>query len=418
VLILSQSFYSVALNRRNTAYTYTGLALRLSLTLGMHRKIPKDSGMSAPEREHRIRVWWTCYALDRIYTSKIGLPIMLRDEDIDVQMPSMEGLTLEEAEDFYTPELMTAQITLARITGNMMTDLYNIPQPGKTNTFVQNVQRILTNLRSWHETLPQVLRLDFNAMPVYPSRSVASLHLHFGNTVIQTTRPILFHLFRAHFAPVSGSTTPRNVSPITTALAESCVQAARTSSSILAQLWVDGCLAPFGYFDALSIFASTMILMMSAAMKENDSNESDAVETAWSLLRSMKEAGSIPAQGLTDQLTDLRNDLERLKDRRKHKTILTPSNGGEDADGLGLLLAATNGFSNNHLPRHSGTSTPRAGVFGVGDAMGALDDPFLQDFLQQPYRDWTTENLGEAQSEVPPEQFQFDWENANLFGAL
>jgi proline utilization trans-activator len=150
-----QSFYLVALNRRNTAYTYAGLAQRLSLTIGLHRRIPENS-MSAPEREHRVRVWWTCYALDRIYTSKVGLPVLLRDEDIDVQMPSMDGLSPEEAEDFYSPELMTAQIKLARITGYIMSDLYRIPQPGRANTFVQSVQRILTSLRSWHESLPQV----------------------------------------------------------------------------------------------------------------------------------------------------------------------------------------------------------------------------------------------------------------------
>lgn len=253
--------------------------------------------MSAPEREHRVRVWWTCYALDRIYTSKVGLPVMLRDEDIDVQMPSMDGLSAEEAEDFYTPELMTAQIKLARITGNVMSDLYKIPQPGRANTFVQSVQRILTSLRSWHETLPSVLQLDFSAMPIYPSRSVASLHLHFGNAVIQTARPILFHIFRFHFAQSSAATPLALVSPMTAALGEACIQAARTSNSILAQLWVDGCLAPYGYFDALSVFASTIILMMSAAMKEEDGVDSDAVETAWSLLRSMKEAGNLPASG-------------------------------------------------------------------------------------------------------------------------
>lgn len=255
--------------------------MRLSLTLGLHRKIPKDTKMTAPEREHRVRVWWTCYALDRIYTAKVGLPVMLRDEDIDVQMPSMDGLTPEECDDFYSPELMTAQIKLARITGNVMSDLYRIPQPGRTNTFVQSVQRILASLRNWHETLPQVLRLDFNAMPIYPSRSVASLHLHFGNAVIQTTRPILFHLFRSHFEQAPGNAPQRDISPITSALGEACIQAARTSSSILAQLWVDGCLAPFGYFDALSVFASSMILMMSSAMKEADNNDNDAVETAW-----------------------------------------------------------------------------------------------------------------------------------------
>lgn len=280
--LLLLSFYSVALNRRNTAYTYTGLAMRLALTLGLHRKVPENSAMSAAEREHRVRVWWTCYALDRIYTSKVGLPIMLRDEDIDVQMPSMDGLTLEEAEDFYPPELMTAQIKLARITGNIMTDIYKIPQPGRANTFVQSVQRILTSLRQWHETLPTVLRLDFSAMPIYPSRSVASLHLHFGNAVIQTTRPILFHLFRSHFALSSTAAPAGPVSPMTSALGEACIQAARTANSILAQLWVDGSLAPFGYFDAISVFSSTMILMMSSAMKDNESNnDNDAVETAW-----------------------------------------------------------------------------------------------------------------------------------------
>jgi len=283
--LLLLSFYSLALNRRVTAYTYTGLAMRLSLTLGLHRKIPDNSRMRPPEREHRIRVWWTCYALDRQYTSKLGLPIMLRDEDIDVQMPSMDGLTPEEAEDFYSPELMTAQIKLARITGNVISDLYKIPQPGKANTFVQSVQRILTSLRSWHETLPTVLRLDFSAMPIYPSRSVASLHLHFGNAVIQTTRPILFHLFRSHFASENASAAtpsgPATVSPMTIALGEACVQAARTSNSILAQLWVDGSLAAFGYFDAISVFASTMILMMSCTMKEDDNSDNDAVETAW-----------------------------------------------------------------------------------------------------------------------------------------
>lgn len=106
---------------------------------------------------------------------------MLRDEDIDVQMPSLDGLNAIESEDFYSPELMTAQIKLARITGNVLSEVYRIPQPGRANHFVQSVQRILASLRSWHETLPAILKLDFSSMPIYSSRSVASLHLHFGN---------------------------------------------------------------------------------------------------------------------------------------------------------------------------------------------------------------------------------------------
>jgi hypothetical protein len=47
--------------------------------------------------------------------------------------------------------------------------------------------------------------------------------------------------------------------------------------------------------------------------------------------------------------------------------------------------------------------------------VGALDDPFLQDFLQQPYGNWNPDSY-QPVSGIPSAQLQFDWENANLFG--
>lgn len=153
--------------------------------LGLHRKIPVDSPLSAPEREHRIRVWWTVYSLDRIMSSKIGLPTMIQDTDIDVQLPSKDGLSHPEMEDFYDPAYLVAQITLSRITGNVLGNIYHIPQHDRANTFVRGVQTILTSLRNFHEALPPLLRLDHHSSPMYLNRSVASLHLHF-NQVSQT----------------------------------------------------------------------------------------------------------------------------------------------------------------------------------------------------------------------------------------
>jgi proline utilization trans-activator len=176
----TKTFYSVALNRRNTAYTYTGIALRLSLILGLHRKIPNNTTMTPMECEHRIRVWWSVYSLDRVCSSKVGHPVMLRDEDIDVQLPSTDGLTPEQAAEYFDPVHLTAQIKLMRITGNVLSDIYRIPQPGRSNQFfVVGVQKTLANLRSWHEMLPPLLRLNHNASQMFANRSVASLHLHF-----------------------------------------------------------------------------------------------------------------------------------------------------------------------------------------------------------------------------------------------
>lgn len=154
--------------------------MRLSMMLGLHRKIPTNSPLTPPEREHRIRVWWTVYVMDRMMSSKVGHPAMIQDTDIDVQLPSLDGLSQQDTADFYDPAYLLAQIGLARITGNVLGNIYHIPHPGRTNSFVHGVQTILTSLRSFHSGLPPLLRLEAHSSPMYANRSVASLHLHFN----------------------------------------------------------------------------------------------------------------------------------------------------------------------------------------------------------------------------------------------
>jgi proline utilization trans-activator len=117
---------------------------------------------------------------------------MIRDEDIDVPYPSMEGLSDLEKDDFHDPSHINAQLQLAKITGNILNDIYRIPQPGRANTFVQSVQRILKSLWSWRETLPPILKFNQQAVPMYSSRSVASLHLNFSQVCIFQPHPQVF----------------------------------------------------------------------------------------------------------------------------------------------------------------------------------------------------------------------------------
>ncbi|TVY36614.1 putative transcriptional regulatory protein [Lachnellula subtilissima] len=396
------AFYSTTLNRRNTAYTYIGLALRLSIMLGLHRKIPANSSLSPPEREHRIRVWWTVYTLDRLMSSKVGLPTMIQDTEIDAQIPSMNGLTQHDMEDFYNPAHLVAQITLSRITGNVLGNIYHIPQADRTNTFVRGVQTTLTSLRNFHEGLPPILRLDPNNSPMYLNRSVASLHLHFNQCVILTTRPILFYLFRQKFAQTSNSSEDsRPSSHMTTVLADACVQTARKSNRILSQLWVDGCLAMYGFYDALSIFSSTLVLMISTAMEDPDAyatNDDDGIGVAWSLLRSMRDDGNVPASDYYEQLAQIEEDLkDACARRRKRPEILPappPPPNTNNAHGLHLLLAAS-GTDNHQVPQipsdntqHGSMAIPPA-FHGESTSMGdPLNDPFLSGFLSQPQAAW------------------------------
>ena len=114
-----------------------------------------------------------------------------------------------------------------------------------------------------------------------------------------------------------------------------------------------------------------------------------------------------------DQLVELKVDLDSVKQNTKDRQgSLTNTN---EPNGLDILLAASDSVG-HQPPRTQGMgNSPSDGTFGVGDAMGALDGPFLLDFLQQPYDNWN-ENSFDPTSGLPVTQSQFDWENANLFG--
>lgn len=122
MLIDSSEFQAWCCNiygRVRSAYSYSGTAMRLALSMGMHRTTVGGNMLTAVEREGRIRTWWVIYFFERITASKLGMPITIRDEDIDVQMPSMDGLTAEEREEFSDPINLITNVKLAKIMGNI-----------------------------------------------------------------------------------------------------------------------------------------------------------------------------------------------------------------------------------------------------------------------------------------------------------
>lgn len=93
--------------------------MRVAMGLGMHRCASRHTTLSPVERESRRRTWWVLYFFDRFSASKIGQPLTIRDEDIDVEMPSMDGLTQDETAEFLDPRNLVINIKLARIIGNI-----------------------------------------------------------------------------------------------------------------------------------------------------------------------------------------------------------------------------------------------------------------------------------------------------------
>ncbi|KAL4910880.1 fungal-specific transcription factor domain-containing protein [Aspergillus multicolor] len=399
-IMLLLCFYSNALGRVNSAHMYSSMALRLSTSLGLHRAVLDGAGLSSIEREHRVRLWWTVYVFDRSTCSKLGQPIGIHDDDIDVELPSPEPSAVPGSPiqmRLGRAEHLVAHVELARITGLIMRDIYAPSSKAAGERLVHNVRSVLRRLHTWDTHIPESLRWNQDAGIL---RSVASLQLHFNHCIILTTRPILLYVLKVRnpFAQSldhsEGSPEPAlasaPISDTTRTLADACISAARTSNSILSQLFIDSSLATFGYFDAHHLFSSTLILIISAIISPN-LGDSDAVQTAFQMLMTMRDKGNATAGQYYSRLVQIQWNVGRLVGRvpsavatasddsptginvQPYQTGIKP--GPMDNDGYD--------WSNFLMPGPmSFTFNPDDGLArNTTTTVDPLDSPFLQAFL-------------------------------------
>lgn len=100
-----------------------------------------------------------------------------------------------------------------------------------------------------------------------------------------------------------------NIAPVISTLAEACLRTARHSNELLTEVWIDGTLSTFGYFDAQYLFSSAVILAISS-VTDVDGRDSDLVEAAAQLLQSMANCGNLSAIEFCGHLDQVRADIK------------------------------------------------------------------------------------------------------------
>ncbi|KAF2623200.1 hypothetical protein BU25DRAFT_494418 [Macroventuria anomochaeta] len=84
LLLVAQ--FAVNEHRSANAWLVIGQAIRTAVDLGLHRLQPATFDLY--KSEMRKRVFWAAYALDRNISITLGRPCAIRDEDIDIPLPS------------------------------------------------------------------------------------------------------------------------------------------------------------------------------------------------------------------------------------------------------------------------------------------------------------------------------------------
>ncbi|KAL4781800.1 fungal-specific transcription factor domain-containing protein [Aspergillus varians] len=82
--------FLTSLLRLNAASRVGGVIIRTAFHLGLHRCSVRFSCFSPLEMATRRRLFWSIYCLERYLCQALGIPLSIRDDDIDVCYPNAE----------------------------------------------------------------------------------------------------------------------------------------------------------------------------------------------------------------------------------------------------------------------------------------------------------------------------------------
>lgn len=430
-IMLLLSFYSLALNRRYSAFVMSGTAMRMAIVMGLHLNIPESQLRDPDQREHRKRLFWTTYIFDRIWASKLGHPTAIQDSDVGVDLPSEAAddgtaVVRTHAADFEDTAYHVASLRLAALITKTVRSIYGQRSQGEATTLSTRVQQALKDLRAWVEDLPTHLQLDNAGTGPKP----ISLHLSFNQVLwfrthahlkrqvvinifffkcaILATRPILLHILRTKVASwPSTTTTPetQQVPASAITLSEACIRCARHSIRLLTESWIDGSFATFDYFYTQYLFSALTILAASSLLQDGNgpgagtgapNDDKEAFEESVRFLSQLRDAGNFAAMEYCHHVDEMRAELDRFYAKRMGRVdaeqaqtqpqvsssssyggVLSPSHGPGPEPESGPLMSSQ--FGPGGLPVRPGAGPTTAGM--------ALTEPSLEELLAQPVLD-------------------------------
>ncbi|PWN53884.1 hypothetical protein IE53DRAFT_84818 [Violaceomyces palustris] len=289
------ALFMLSTHRREAAYNYVGLAMRMSLALGLHLNVQGMTSLKDPiqDEETRRRVFWSVYCLDRLISLTLGRPVQLRDSAIATSMPSEVGA-------LPPPAGLRAAVELSRIATKILSDLYSWRSTGASkvsvNAYSIKMACALTDqLDVWDTLLPPE-----HKMGLRNPRSIFLLKLWRELLVIVVARPTLLHQLATSFTiPHDTRYTlafcPSDLSDAKMEhLQRKAVIAAKSVCQLLSILLSTNQIVPWSFFDSHVAYNAGMVLLLSSivAPRGGRFGAADEMSTIYSVLDHMAQHGN------------------------------------------------------------------------------------------------------------------------------
>ncbi|KAF9064495.1 fungal-specific transcription factor domain-containing protein [Rhodocollybia butyracea] len=244
-----------------SCWTMVGIGIRLAQDVGAHRRKPMK--VSTVEDELWKRAFWVLVCMDRMFSTGLGRPCAIQDEDYDADLPV-------ECDDEYwenpDPELAFKQppgkpstissfntyIKLNVLLSMALRTIYAINKSkillgfGGSQWEQHIVAELDSALNQWVDSVPDHLRWDPNRENIIFFNQSAMLYTHYYLVQILVHRP---------FIP-----SPRKPSPLSFPSLAICTNAARSASHVIdVQRRRNGFLDPSAM---ISVFTAGVVLLL------------------------------------------------------------------------------------------------------------------------------------------------------------
>ncbi|KAJ5864689.1 uncharacterized protein N7529_006605 [Penicillium soppii] len=214
--LLLLSNYAQKRNKPNTGWNYLGLAVRMAMSLGLHKEFPGWK-ISLLQREMRRRLWWGVFIFDSGAAKTFGRPILLPEDSVmdakqvrNIHEDELTPTTTALPDESLGPTIYSGLIAQARfhlLTNSVYQRL--ISSPSLTPEDTLNLQK---PIEEWYNGLPSYFKNPTQPLSVQPVNpdpdSLALVRNRLlwrnWNLTILIYRPILLRWAARRWAPLSG----------------------------------------------------------------------------------------------------------------------------------------------------------------------------------------------------------------------
>lgn len=128
--------------------------MRMALVEGLHRALPVEQ-LGEKRVERCTKIWWTVYILDRKFSSLIGSPTSVNDEDVTTILWDLKTCSQEAA-------ALSLHVKITQVITRVLNTVYSAN--GKLgNAFLQGIRSILHEMSDLSRELEEVFAHRFSS---------------------------------------------------------------------------------------------------------------------------------------------------------------------------------------------------------------------------------------------------------------